>query len=160
MERSTKESWLAADAGDLEEQTLEDCPVPGQSIKIRALSATSANAANSRAITTYEEAGKPRYKVDSVELDCLRFQEGVIEPKFTTEECRIISGKFGPAFNRVITAIVKLSGLDAETATETDARFQGSGSGQNGTDAGEPAGGGSGSAVPARTGARTRNDGD
>ena len=38
MARSTKESWLTG-PGDLQEADVEDVPVPGQSVRVRALSA-------------------------------------------------------------------------------------------------------------------------
>ncbi len=106
MARSTKDAWLAAEAGDLEEAEVQDVPVKGQSVKIRALSATAANAATTSAISTEEIRGQTRMKVDSVKLDIIRFQQGVVEPQFTQAEATIISGKFGKAFNRDHTTVL------------------------------------------------------
>ena len=136
MARSTKESWLAG-PGDLAEEEVEDVPVKGESVKIRALSATAANGATSDAITTTEVRGQQVMKVDSVKLDQLRFQAGVVEPDFTLDEVRIISAKYGPAFNKVIAKIVEISGLSNEAVQETEARFPSSGIGapaSNGAD--------------------------
>lgn len=153
MSRSTKEAWLAPDAGDLAEAEVADVPVKGQSVKIRALSATAANAATSDAITTYDDRGIQKMKVDSVMLDILRFQQGVIEPQFSVEEAKAISAKFGPAFQRVVSEIVTISGIDREAVAETEARFPGSGTSaaqKNGADA---TSGDARSPVPARAGA-------
>src|SRR5512144_433690 len=144
MARSTKDDWLSADAGDLEEVEVADVPKKGQSVKIRALSATAANAATTSAISTEESRGQTRMKVDSVKLDILRFAQGVVEPKFTIDEATIISGKFGRAFNRTIREINRLSGIDEEQVAEVEARFQGVGAdpaGGNGTSPAEDADG-------------------
>ena len=160
MARSTKDDWLAPDAGDLEELEIPDVPVKGQSVKIRALSATAANAATSSAVSTEEVRGQTRMKVDSVKLDIIRFAEGVIEPKFTHAEATIISGKFGPAFNKVLSELNRISGITEEQIRETEARFQGVGGDQvegNGT---SPASDADGPDKPVRTGAVSKNVGD
>ncbi len=158
MARSTKDAWLAPDAGDLEESEVSDVPVKGESVKIRALSATAANGATSQAITTFEDRGQQKMKVDSVMLDILRFQAGVIEPQFSVEEAKIVSAKFGAAFNRVVNEIVRVSGLNPEAVAETDARFQGSGVGASGTNGDGTPEGDPGPAVPVRTGPGTRTE--
>lgn len=145
MPRSTKDDWLAADATDLEEREVSDVPKKGQSVKIRALSATAANAATTSAISTEESRGQTRMKVDSVKLDIIRFQQGVVEPKFTMEEATIISGKFGKAFNRTIREINRLSGIDEDQVAELDARFQSGGAAEEGRNGTEPAPDASGS---------------
>ncbi len=159
MARSTKDGWLSGE-GDLKEAEVEDVPVKGQSVKIRALSATIANAATSEAISTTEgRGGTQQMKVDSVKLDIIRFAHGVVDPEFTIAEATILSGKYGPAFNRVVQEITKLSGLDAASVAETEARFPSLGDDSprsNGTDT---AGGSGGPAVPSRTGGRAGNDG-
>ena len=159
MARSTKDGWLSGE-GDLKESEVADVPVKGQSVKIRALSATTANAATSEAVSSSEgRGGQQQMKVDSVKLDILRFAHGVIEPEFTTAEATIISGKYGPAFNRVVQEIVKLSGLDQSTIAETEARFQDLGGNPGGSNGPDPASGDDGPAVPSRSGARAGNDG-
>ncbi len=161
MARSTKDAWLNAGAGDLTEiEVVVDVPAKGDTVKIRALSATAANGANSQSITTYEERGEQRMRVDSVMLDILRFQAGVVEPKFSVEEVRQISNTFGATFTKVVNKINELSGLSNEAVKETEARFQGSGGDQapeNGS--GAPAGD-AGSDKPVRTRAGTRADGN
>lgn len=153
MSRSTKDAWLSPEAGDLIEAEVSDVPVKGQSVKIRALSATAANTATSEAVETFEHRGQQRMRVDSVKLDIQRFTEGVIEPRFSVEEVRVISAKFGPAFNRVVSEISRISGLDRDAVAETDARFQSGGTGSSGPNGDEPAGGDVGSPEPARAGA-------
>lgn len=158
MARSSKDAWIGPNAGDLKEAEVEDVPTKGESVKIRALSATAANGATSDAITTYEDRGMQKMKVDSVMLDILRFQAGVIEPKFSVDEVKVISGKFGPAFNRVVSEIAKLSGLTNEAVAETEARFPGSGSGTPETNGSDSPSGDGRPAVPERVGARAGND--
>ncbi len=139
MPRSTKDDWLSEDAGDLEEVELADIPKKGQSVKIRALSATSANAATTQAISTEEVRGQTRMKVDSVRLDIIRFSQGVIEPKFSIDEATVISGKFGRAFNKCIREINRLSGIEEDQVQDVESRFQGIGGDPNGASAGGPA---------------------
>lgn len=157
MALSTKQSWLEG-PGDLKEGVVEDVPVKGQSVKIRALSATSANAGNAAAITTQEVRGQQVVKVDNVRLDILRFVEGVVEPKFTEEEARILSAKYGPAWHKTVKAIVELSGIDDQTASETEARFQGGGTQPAGTNGDGTPEGNAGPAQPLRAGAGTRDE--
>lgn len=152
MSRSTKQSWLEG-PGDLKEDEVKDVPVKGQSVKIRALSATAASAASSEAVSSYEERGIQKMKIDQVKLSQLRFQAGVVDPEFSLDEVKVVFAKYGPAVQRVLTAINELSGIDEETVVETEARFQGSGTSAaeaNGTGAAE---GNGGPTVPARAGA-------
>ncbi len=160
MARSTKDGWLSGD-GDLKEEEVTDVPVPGQSVKIRALSATISNGATSEAVSTSEVKGEQRMKVDSVKLDIIRFAHGVIEPQFTVAEATLISGKYGPAFSRVITAINRLSGITEEAVADTEARFPDSGTvaAVAAGPSGASADGAGGSAQPARAGGRAGNDG-
>lgn len=151
MSRSTKQSWLEG-PGDLKEDEVQDVPVKGESVKIRALSATAANGATSEALTTSEHRGQQVMKVDSVKLDILRFHQGVIDPQFSVEEVTTISAKYGPAFHRVIKAINEISGIDDETVKETDARFPSGGTGATEANGAGAAGGGSRPAVPTRAG--------
>jgi hypothetical protein len=151
MARSTKDDWLSENAGDLEELEVEDV-VNGKSVKIRALSATAANAATSSALSTEEIRGQTRMKVDSVKLDILRFAQGVIEPKFTVDEATIISGKFGRGFNRVIREINRLSGIEDEQIQEVEARFQSGGSGEAARNGSDPAPDADGPDQPVRAG--------
>ena len=157
MARSTKQGWLDGD-GDLATAEVEDVPVKGQSVKIRALSATVANGATSEAISSSAEG---KMKVDNVKLDIIRFAHGVVEPAFTVAESTVISGKYGNAFNRVVAEIVKISGLDQGSVAETEARFPVLGTdtpGENGT-GGESADRPGRSDQPARAGGRAGNDG-
>ncbi len=159
MPRSTKQDWLAEDATDLEEVEVSDVPQKGQSVKIRALSATSANAATTQAISTEEVRGQTRMKVDSVKLDIIRFAQGVIEPQFSIDEATVISGKFGRAFNRCIREINKLSGIEEDQVQDVEARFQGIGTDPNGASAAGAATVSDGSDQPVRTRGAAGNDG-
>lgn len=158
MPISSTESWLSGE-GDLAESTVEDVPVKGESVKIRALSATVANGANSSAVTTTEVRGKQEMRVDGVKLDIIKFCHGVVEPKFNMEQATLVSGKYGPAFNKVVTAINDLSGISEESIKETEARFPDLGEGASERNGTEPAGGSGGPDKPARAGARAGNDG-
>lgn len=157
MERSTKQSWLAG-AGDLREEDVENVPVPGQSVRIRALSATAANAANSEAVSTVEVRGQQRMKVDNTKLDIMRFQQGVIDPSFSVDEVKVISAKYGPAFQRVMNRINALSGIDQESQEQAEARFPGSGGDAPGNGSAGSASGDAGPAVPVRARGATGDD--
>jgi hypothetical protein len=159
MARSTKDAWLSADAGDLEEAEVQDVPVKGQSVKIRALSATAANAATTSAISTEEVRGQTRMKVDSVKLDILRFAQGVVEPQFSQAEATIISGKFGKAFNKCIREINRLSGIDEDQVQEIEARFPGGSGDQTGRNGSGTAADAPGPDQHVRAGGKARTDG-
>lgn len=159
MPRSTKQDWLSEDAGDLEEVELTDIPTKGQSVKLRALSATSANAATTQAISTEEVRGQTRMKVDSVKLDIIRFAQGVIEPQFSIDEATVISGKFGRAFNKCIREINRLSGIEEDQVQDVEARFQGIGTDPNGSGATGSSTVADGPDKPVRAGGSAGNDG-
>lgn len=159
MKRSTLEAWLEG-PGDLKEDEVADVPVPGESVRIRALSGTFNNEVIREALTSTVRQGQNVQRVDTVELDVLRFAHGVIEPKFTPQQARQVSDRYGPAFNKVVAAVVKLSGLNEEEIASTEARFPRVGGSSNGLDVDAPSPAGSGGPdVPARAGARVGDAG-
>lgn len=153
MAVSTKDAWLSGPS-DLKEREVKDVPVKGQSVKIRALSASVANQVNTDAITNTIQGNRQVMRVDGAMLDVLKFHHGVTEPQFDLEESKKIAARFGPAFNKVIREINEISGITEEDAKTAEARFQGgdpveaSSSHENGAGASTPSGSG-GSAVAA-----------
>lgn len=141
MGRSTKDSWLQG-PGDLKEADVEDVPVKGESVRVRGLPAAYSNQASSEALELTEGArGKQVATVNTGRLEVLQFTHGCIDPKFTEQEALAISQKFGPAFKKVIAKIDELSGVDKEALEQAEARFQGSGGGEDGANgAAAPAG--------------------
>lgn len=124
MALSTKDAWLKG-PGDLKEVSVDDVPVKGSSVKIRALSATINNQIQTDAITTTMHGRDQLMRVDAVMLDVLKFQHGVVEPQFNVGEARSVSDRYGEAFNKVITAINKISGITEEDQKAAEARFPG-----------------------------------
>lgn len=159
MSRSTKESWLQGE-GDLKEADVEDVPVPGQSVRVRALSARYSAQVQSQ-VKTVNEGRSAVMKVDVESMEVLQFHHGVIDPTFTLDEAKQIQEKFGPAFRKVVAKIDELSGIDKEAIEQAEQRFPGGVQDTNGTaresasepmDAAAPTGGGRPD-VPARVGA-------
>lgn len=159
MSRSTKDSWLASD-GDLREDNVEDVPVPGESVRVRALSARYSAEVQSQ-MKMVNEGRSQVAKIDVASMEALQFAHGVIDPVFTLEEAKQIQEKFGPAFRKVVQKIDELSGIDKEAIEQAEQRFPGGVQDTNGTaresasepvDAAAPTGGGRPD-VPARVGA-------
>lgn len=123
MERSTKDAWLVG-PGDLEEAEVKDVPARGMSVKVRGLPAQYSNEAQSEALELKTlPNGDQVATVNTAKMEVLQFAHGVIEPKFSLAEVKIIATRFGPAFKRVIAKIDELSGVDKEAIEDATARF-------------------------------------
>lgn len=135
MATSSKQDWLAG-PGDVKEDTVEDVPVEGKSVRVRGLPAAYSNqcAAEGIEIST-DDKGRQSSKVNVARVEVLQFTHGCIEPTFSEEEARIISTKYGPAFKKVVAKIDELSGVDKEAVQNMDARFQPGGAGTDVPDA-------------------------
>lgn len=153
MARSSKTAWLEG-PGDLREADVEDVPVEGESVRVRGLPAAYSNQASSEALEMITgKRGEQTAKVNTAKLEVLQFAHGVIDPQFSVEEAERVAQKFGPAFKKVVAKIDELSGVDKAAVEETNARFQGSGEGEAGSDLGDGDSSGNGrSPVPARAG--------
>lgn len=159
MGRSSKQSWLTSQ-GDLAEADVEDVPVPGESVRVRALSARYSAEVQSQ-LKMVSEGRSQVAKIDVAAMEALQFAHGVIEPQFTLDEARQIQEKFGPAFRKVVAKIDELSGIDKEALEQAEQHFPGGGADANGAGGGPAADpvvdaaatGDAGSAEPARAGA-------
>lgn len=154
MDRSTKEAWLTG-PGDLEEADVEDVPVPGMSVRVRGLPAQYSNEASSKALEyRATPQGDQVATINTGTMEVLQFTYGVIDPKFSEPEARIIAQRFGPAFRRVIEKIDELSGVDKEAIKQANTHFQPGGESEAGGDvADESANGSGGQVLPASAGA-------
>jgi hypothetical protein len=158
MQRSDKSAWLGPGAGDLREQDVEDVPVKGQSVRVRALPAAYSNQASSEALVYETFRGEQRARIDTGKLEVLQFAHGVIEPSFTVAEAEQVAKTFGPAFKRVIEVIDEISGVDKEALEEAQVRFPVERSTETGSLLGNgDAPGSGGSDLPARAGAGARD---
>ena len=138
MSTSTKAAWLEG-PGDLAEGVVEDVPVKGQSVKVRALPAQFSNEAQSKALKMVTGArGEQSATVDVAVMSVLQFAHGCVEPKFTVAEAQQVAEKYGVAFNRVVEKIDELSGVDKEAIEEASATFQAGVEGEGHTGATEP----------------------
>jgi hypothetical protein len=154
VDRSTKEAWLVG-PGDLKEADVEDVPSPGMSVRVRALPAAYSNEAQSTATEVKQTPnGDTVATINTAKLEILQFTHGVIEPKFSQAEAKIIAERYAPAWRKVIDKIDELSGLDKEAIEAANARFQAGGASENGADVGDAAPAGSDRPdQPVRTGA-------
>lgn len=123
MARSSKDSWLTGQ-GDLKEADVEDVPVPGESVRVRGLSARYSAEVQSQ-LKMVSEGRSQVAKIDVASMEVLQFAHGVIEPVFTRDEAKQIQEKFGPAFRKVVAKIDELSGIDKEAVEATEQRFPG-----------------------------------
>lgn len=124
MSRATKSDWLEG-PGDLKEAVVEDVPVKGKSIKVRALSAKFANDAQTEATETKTDGVTAMVTVNKSKMEILQFTHGVVEPEFTLEESGKIAEKYGAAFRKAIDKIDELSLIDKEAIEQAQARFPG-----------------------------------
>lgn len=153
MARSKKDDWLESE-GDLREADVDDVPVKGKSVRVRALPGAYSNRATSEATEMVQtaEAGQT-FKVNVEKLEVLKFSYGCVDPKFSPEEAQVVAEKFGPAFNKVVTKIDQLSGTDAAAVEAATARFPSVGTSEGGSDVDVAVGSGDDrSPVPARVG--------
>jgi len=125
MQRSTKEAWLTGD-GDLREAEVEDVPVPGQSVRVRALSAKYSAEVQGQ-MKLVSDGRDQVAKIDVARMELLQFVHGCIDPTFSEPEAEIILAKFGPAARKIIAKIDELSGIDKEAIEKTEERFPGGG---------------------------------
>lgn len=125
MQRSTKDAWLTGD-GDLREADVEDVPVPGQSVRVRGLSAKWSAEVQGQ-MKLVQDGDQQIARIDIPAMERLQFQHGVIEPSFGPLEVEMIMERFGPAARKVISKIDELSGIDKEAIEKTEARFQAGG---------------------------------
>jgi len=158
MERSTKESWLQGPA-DLREADVEDVPVPGQSVRVRGLAAAySAEVMGQMKLVS--DGREQVAKVDVAMMERLQFVHGVIEPRFTPEEARVVQERFGPAFRKVVEKIDELSGIDKEAVENAEARFPARGATEAGSVLADgDATGNGGPDLPLRAGAAVEDAG-
>jgi hypothetical protein len=153
MQRATKDAWLQG-PGDLREADVEDVPVPGQSVRVRALSARYASEVQTKATKLVLEGRERIAKVDIGTMEMLQFVHGVIDPVFNESEAKQIQSKYGPAFQKVIAKIDEISAINKEAIEETETRFPAGGASSEGSHLGDGAPNGSaGSDLHVRAGA-------
>ena len=121
MERSTKDAWLSS-SGDLAEADVEDVPVRGQSVRVRALSARYSADVQSQ-MKLVQQGSEQVARIDVPAMELLQFVHGCVDPQFTEAEARQIQERFGPAFRKVIAKIDEISGINKEEIEKTEARF-------------------------------------
>jgi hypothetical protein len=119
--RSTKDAWLTG-PGDLRETDVEDVPVPGQTVRVRGLSARYSAEVQAQ-LKLVQEGREQVAKIDVATMERLQFVHGVVEPQFNEHEAKQIQERFGPAFRKVVAKIDELSGIDKDAIEATEARF-------------------------------------
>jgi hypothetical protein len=152
MQRSSKDAWLTG-PGDLKEADVDDVPVAGESVRVRALSARYSAEVQGQ-LKLVQDGRDQVATIDVAAMERLQFQFGVIDPEFTAKEVAQIQERFGSAFRKVVSEIDRLSGIDKEAIEATEQRFPDGGTDAPGEDESDgSAAGNGGPAVHARTGA-------
>lgn len=136
MGRSTKDAWLSG-PGDLSEAEVEDVPVRGSSVLVRALPAAYSNKARSEAQELKIVGNDQVVTINAEKLEILQFQYGVVDPQFTYDEAEQIAQRYGRAFRKVISKIDELSDLNMEAISEAAERFPAGREGEGRADVGD-----------------------
>ncbi len=128
----TREALLGA--SDLKEETVE-LPSIGGKVKIQSLAAAYANEATSESIElTTDQRGRQTSTVNTVKLEALKVQHALLEPKLNSlEDAYTLSKQIGPAWQTLVMAIDRISGITQEQVKETAAMFPGGGDGEERT---------------------------
>lgn len=116
--RFDKASWLNG-ATDLEEADVYVNEDQGY-VKVRGLSAGVLASIQDQCLVMKGET----MKLDTQQMDVLKFCKGVVEPKFTRDEANQISHKFGQAFSLVVSVINEISRASEEDVAKAKARFR------------------------------------
>jgi hypothetical protein len=114
----SKDSWLNG-AGDLREVDIPVASV-GDTVTVRGLSAGQLAFIQDRCRKLVGD----RLEVDTVKMAAMKFAEGVIDPKFSEVEANMISHKWGPAFDLVVSEIDHLTRATPEDIEAAKARFR------------------------------------
>lgn len=102
------------EAPDLEEREVE-VPEWGGSVKIRSFSKAAQQDLRRKAMVKNE--------LDTDRLEMLMFIHGVVEPQFTEEHYEALRQKSAGAIDRVLRAILELSGLTREAVDQAKRLF-------------------------------------
>jgi hypothetical protein len=152
LQRSSKQSWLEG-PGDLREADVDDVPVAGESVRVRALSAAYSAEVQGQ-LKLVNEGREQIAKIDVPTMELLQFVYGVIDPQFTQDEAKQVQSKYGAAFRKVVAKIDELSGIDKEAIEKTEQRFPAGGKGEERPHLGDGiANGGAGPDLHVRAGA-------
>jgi hypothetical protein len=128
MARSTKDAWLTG-PGDLKEDDVQDVPVPGQSVRVRGLSARYSAEVQSQ-LKMVQQGREQVAKIDVPTMELLQFVHGCIDPTFNEHEAKQIQERFGVAFRKVVAKIDELSGIDKEAIEQVEQQFPAGGAGE------------------------------
>ena len=115
MARSTKESWLTG-PGDLKEDDVQDVPVPGESVRVRGLSARYSAEVQGKLKLT-QEGREQVAKIDVPEMELTQFVHGVIDPVFTEAEARQVQEKLASCAALSITWARVMTPVPASVVT-------------------------------------------
>ena len=117
-------------------------PVPewGGAVQIRPFTRAESTAMREACtVTKYDDDGKATKEVDSKALDKALLMQGMVSPKLTEESYQELQNRMGAGTDRVVTAIVKASGMGGLTPAEA-ADVRNSFPAPSGPDDGEAAG--------------------
>lgn len=111
-------------ATDLKE---EDVPLPTISgtVRVRGLPAAFSGQAMAEAVEyTTDSNGRQGARINVQRMSEIQVLNGLVEPKLgSVNEVRIFAQRCGPAFNDVVAAIDKLSGVDKDAMERAEATF-------------------------------------
>jgi len=128
LDQNPEAGYLTADEivdaanSDLKETDVED--VFGGKVRIRALTASQADAVNQNSIKLGNSRRQStQYSFAASSL--LKFQYGVVLPKLTKDQVRTLHIKSGPSFQTVLKAIDELSNIDRDSLERDEDEFRG-----------------------------------
>jgi hypothetical protein len=114
---ASAEQILENAPSDLEERDVE--AFGGLKLRVRALSAHAATAVVQGNVRMVK--GQPNVDIAAVQI--AKFERGVIQPKFTTEQVRKLHRTAGQSFTKVVGVIDEISGMSDEAEEEAEASF-------------------------------------
>lgn len=107
------EAILASD-----DRTVTEVEVPewGGSVKVQAFSKRQSS-------DIRKSASNPSGEIDSDALEKQLFLQGVIEPQFSEEQYNLLLEKSAVALDRVVKAVLNVSGMGEGAVKESEANF-------------------------------------
>ena len=110
-------------APDIQEETVS-VPEWGGAVTIRGLSKAEQQDLRKASTVVTIVGGKEVESVDSYRLELLMLSHGLVEPKITKDQAESLKTKAAGPVDRVLSAIVKASGMDPEAVKKAEAAFR------------------------------------
>jgi hypothetical protein len=110
-------------ASDLEERVV-DVPEWGGSVRIRSLTKLQQQLARRQATVRFSGPTGPREVIDNDKLEGALLQAALVEPALRTEDVERLRAKAAAPIDRILRAVLDLSGLGAQAVADAAQSFQ------------------------------------